>query len=87
MLNTTSNLNKTEWLNLVFKNRNQAYGAYELRLHSDQNTLRALFIAAPLFILLFASPMIYKYLHPETTVDDARPDIPVTMAPMPRLPQ
>ncbi|HMI05051.1 MAG TPA: TonB family protein [Pedobacter sp.] len=82
MLNTTSNLNKTEWLNLVFKNRNQAYGAYELRLHSDQNTLRALFIAAPLFILLFASPMIYKYLHPETTVDDARPDIPVTMAPI-----
>ena len=80
MLNTTSNLNKTEWLNLVFKNRNQAYGAYELRAHSDQNTLRALFIAAPLFILLFASPMIYKYLHPEMTVETSRPDVPVTMA-------
>jgi protein TonB len=82
MLNTSSNLNKTEWLNLVFRNRNQAYGAYELRLHSDQNTLRALFIAAPLFILLFASPMIYRYVHPETAVDDAKPDIPVTMAPI-----
>ncbi|MES2455752.1 MAG: energy transducer TonB [Bacteroidota bacterium] len=65
MLNTTSNLNKTEWLNLVFKNRNQAYGAYELRAHSDQNTLRALFIAAPLFILLFASPKIYRAFYPD----------------------
>lgn len=73
---------RTEWLNLVFKNRNQSYGAYELRSQSASNTLRALFIAAPLFILLFASPMIYKYLQPETTVDQARPDIPVTMAPI-----
>jgi len=75
-------LYRTEWLNLVFKNRNQSYGAYELRSQSASNTLRALFIAAPLFILLFASPMIYKYLQPETTVDQARPDIPVTMAPI-----
>ena len=82
MLNTSSNLYRTEWLNLVFKNRNQSYGAYELRSQSASNTLRALFIAAPLFILLFASPMIYKYLQPEAAVDQARPDIPVTMAPI-----
>lgn len=80
MLNTSSNLNKTEWLNLVFKNRNQAYGAYELRSHSDQNTLRALFIAAPLFILLLAGPMIYKHFHPEVSVDNADTYDPVTIA-------
>ena len=55
---------KIEWLNLVFKNRNQSYGAYALRMHSDRNTLRALFIAIPLFIMLFAGPMIYKHLNP-----------------------
>lgn len=55
---------KIEWLNLVFKNRNQSYGAYELRLHSNQNTLRALFIAVPLFIMLFAGPIIYKHFNP-----------------------
>lgn len=64
MLNNSSNLYKIEWLNLVFKNRNQSYGAYELRLHSDQNTLRALFIAAPLFIALFAGSLLYKELNP-----------------------
>ena len=80
MLNTTSNLNKTEWLNLVFKNRNQAYGAYELRAHSDQNTLRALFIAAPLFILLFASPKIYRAFYPEAASVDSNTETIVTMA-------
>ena len=55
---------KIEWLNLVFKNRNQSYGAYALRMHSDRNTLRALFIAVPLFIMVFAGPMIYKHLNP-----------------------
>jgi protein TonB len=69
MLNTSSNLYRTEWLNLVFKNRNQSYGAYELRSQSASNTLRALFIAAPLFILLFASPKIYSLIKGEQPVD------------------
>lgn len=69
MLNSSSNLYKREWLNLVFKNRNQSYGAYELRLHSNQNTLRALLIAAPLFVLLFASPKIYSWIKGEQLID------------------
>jgi len=73
MLNTSSNLYRTEWLNLVFKNRNQSYGAYELRSQSASNTLRALFIAAPLFILLFASPKIYSLIKGERTVDNSLP--------------
>ncbi len=64
---------RTEWLNLVFKNRNQSYGAYELRSQSASNTLRALFIAAPLFILLFASPKIYSLIKGERTVDNSLP--------------
>ena len=64
---------KIEWLNLVFKNRNQSYGAYELRLHSGQSTLRALIISVPLFIMLFAGPLIYKHMEPEE-VAIATPD-------------
>jgi len=61
MLNISSNLHKTEWLDLVFKNRNKSYGAYSLRSQSSGTTARALFIAAPLFVLFFAGPMIYKH--------------------------
>ncbi|RZK79085.1 MAG: energy transducer TonB [Pedobacter sp.] len=63
MLNNSSNLYKVEWLNLVFKNRNQSYGAYALRSESANDTLRALFIGVSLFILLFASPKIYTLLN------------------------
>lgn len=70
MINTSSNLYRTEWLNLVFKNRNQSYGAYELRSQSASNTMRALLIAAPLFVLTFAGPMIYKQFHQEPVVID-----------------
>jgi protein TonB len=69
MINTSSNLYRTEWLNLVFKNRNQSYGAYELRSQSASNTMRALLIAAPLFILLFASPKIYSLIKGEAVID------------------
>jgi len=64
MLNVSSNLYKSEWLDLVFKNRNKNYGAYALRAESAGTTTRALLIAGPVFILLFAGPMIYKRLHP-----------------------
>ncbi|ATP56960.1 hypothetical protein CPT03_10940 [Pedobacter ginsengisoli] len=63
MFNISSNLHKAEWLNLVFKNRNKNYGAYALRSQSSGTTARALFIAAPLFVLLFAGPMIYKHFY------------------------
>ena len=73
-MNVSSNLYKSEWLDLVFKNRNKNYGAYALRASSAGTTTRALFIAGPLFVLLFAGPMIYKRLNPveEVMVDETR---------------
>ncbi|TKC06242.1 energy transducer TonB [Pedobacter frigoris] len=68
MLNISSSLYKSEWLDLVFKNRNQNYGAYALRAQSAGTTTRALFIAGPLFILLFAGPLIYKHLNPTADI-------------------
>ncbi|MES2829202.1 MAG: TonB family protein [Bacteroidota bacterium] len=72
MLNTSSNLYKAEWLNLVFKNRNQSYGAYALRSESAGNTIRALFIGASFFILLFAAPKIYSLLNSSSIVEDTK---------------
>ncbi|NRF41438.1 energy transducer TonB [Pedobacter foliorum] len=85
MLNISSNLHKTEWLDLVFKNRNKNYGAYSLRSQSSGTTARALFIAAPLFVLFFAGPMIYKHVigeKPSETVAPIKDDrvIDITLA-------
>ena len=68
MFNNSSNLYGSEWLAVVFNNRNKSYGAYELRAQSDNNTTKALFIAAPLFILLFVGPIIYGMFHKEAIV-------------------
>lgn len=70
MLNTSSNLYKAEWLNLVFKNRNQSYGAYALRQSSASNTVRALVIGATVFIALFIAPNIYAYFNRNAVVED-----------------
>ncbi|KLT67245.1 energy transducer TonB [Pedobacter sp. BMA] len=71
MFNSSFNLYKTEWLDLVFANRNKNYGAYELRSKSSAITTRALFIASALFLLLFCSPLIYSKLVPkEIIVED-----------------
>ncbi|MBW4890505.1 TonB family protein [Mucilaginibacter sp. HMF5004] len=49
-----------EWLNVVFKGRNQAYGAYELRKENPKNTNKALIIAVASFVIVLASPTIYN---------------------------
>lgn len=72
MLNISSNLYKSEWTDLVFKNRNKSYGAYILRAESSAITMKAFFIAAPLFIALFAGPLIYQRLHPDVKVDEVK---------------
>lgn len=73
MLNNSSNLYKVEWLNLVFKNRNQSYGAYALRSESAADTVRALFIGVSLFTLLFVSPKIISMFKKEDHVVNVKP--------------
>jgi protein TonB len=51
-----------EWLNVVFKGRNQAYGAYELRKENPKNTNKALIIAVAAFVIILASPTIYNVI-------------------------
>lgn len=54
---------RPEWLNVVFANRNQAYGAYQLRKDNARTTNMALLIALSSFILLMAVPMIISKLR------------------------
>jgi protein TonB len=79
MLNNTSNLYGSEWLALVFNNRNKNYGAYVLRAQSSSILLRSLAIVAPLFIMLFVGPMIYAQLHKEVAAPIER-EVPVTLS-------
>lgn len=64
MFNNSSNLYGSEWLALVFQNRNKNYGAYALRTESSSIMVKALLIVVPVFILLFVGPMIYAQMQP-----------------------
>ncbi|MBO9672168.1 MAG: energy transducer TonB [Sphingobacteriaceae bacterium] len=68
MFNSFINVYKTEWLDLVFANRNKNYGAYELRSKSSAIMTRALFASGSLFVLASFSPLIYAKLTPKEEV-------------------
>jgi protein TonB len=81
MFNNSSNLYGSEWLALVFSNRNKNYGAYALRMQSASILTKSLFIAGSVFIALFVVPMVYAHFQPvpdrvvETTITIANPDV------------
>jgi len=69
MFNSSFNVYKTEWLDLVFANRNKNYGAYVLRSESSSILLRSLVMSSAVFILFFISPLVYGKLFPEPIPD------------------
>ncbi|RZL46499.1 MAG: energy transducer TonB [Pedobacter sp.] len=81
MFNNSSNLYNSEWLALVFSNRNKNYGAYVLRSESSSITVKALLIVVPVFVSLFVGPMIYAQYKPkeetaiQVVIDTQKPDI------------
>ncbi len=66
MFKSKFNLYNTEWLDLVFSDRNKSYGAYELRKHYNSNMLKALFITATFFTALISvtSSLIKQHHDP-----------------------
>ena len=60
MISFTQNLYKTQWLDLVFQNRNKAYGAYELRKHNGDTTVKAFFYGSIFISILVIIPWLYK---------------------------
>ena len=55
------NVQKDSWLEVVFEDKNKAYGAYQLRKENDTTTLKALFyaivlVASGVGLLSFTTP-------------------------------
>lgn len=58
------NLNSPEWCELVFKGKNQDYGAYELRNDSSRRHIKALLIVIAAAVLIMILPAIIKSVVP-----------------------
>lgn len=67
MISLTQNLYRVQWLDLVFKNRNQAYGAYELRKNNSVTTVKAFFYAAAFFSSLVITPWLIHQISKTNT--------------------
>ena len=67
MISFTQNLYRVQWLDLVFKNRNQAYGAYELRKNNAVTTVKAFFSAAAFFSSLVITPWLIHQISKTNT--------------------
>jgi protein TonB len=92
MLFKTTNVNRAEWLSLVFENRNQSYGAYVLRKESGNYLLKALLIA----VLMLSSVVIFSSFSWEkeevkSTPQKENPDVlyvtEVEVSPKPKIEQ
>src|SRR5688500_7086415 len=58
---------------LVFRNRNKEYGAYEIRRSYEKTAARALIISIIAFSLLVSIPVLVKLLGKGEKVDNSRP--------------
>lgn len=63
MLESNLDIMSPQWTDVIFKDRNQAYGAYQLRKNNANNTSRALIIAISIFFSAFAVPTIINKMH------------------------
>ena len=63
MLGSKLDILNQEWIDVVFRGRNKAYGAYELRKENPRNTNRALLIGVVAFVLLISAKTIINKLE------------------------
>ncbi|MCJ8211847.1 TonB family protein [Mucilaginibacter sp. RS28] len=84
MLIPKFDLYKAEWLDLVFQNRNKAYGAYELRKHHGNDTFKAISIVVGAF--LAAGITVTIIAHQQKTDLTYKPDdtVVVNIKPVPK---
>src|SRR3970040_735654 len=59
---------ETDWINLVFENRNKEYGAYQLRQESSRTSMFALFMGLFLCASLMSIPRVLNYFNAEKNV-------------------
>lgn len=66
MLISKFDLYRKEWLDLVFANRNQQYGAYDLRRHYNDTLLSALGITFLGIVIILTITAVISHLHNST---------------------
>lgn len=54
-----------DWCELIFKDRNKAYGAYDMRLDTPKRHNIATLIVVAGVILVITLPMLIKFIAPE----------------------
>lgn len=64
---------------ILFENRNKAYGAYDLRMESDRVLTRALFAGIGLFVAVAATPFVVNALKPDVVIETLPPEKVVTI--------
>jgi len=62
MLGSKLDILKPEWLDVVFTDRNKAYGAYDLRKQNPKNTSKALVIGIIVFVFLISFQTIVNFI-------------------------
>ena len=85
MLISKFDLYKTEWLDLVFDNRNKAYGAYDLRQNYASNMIRSMGITFLGVGLLIGAAIAFNSAQPlvhRTIIDITPPITPVLPPPV-----
>ncbi|MCG9793044.1 energy transducer TonB [Flavobacterium algicola] len=58
-----SSIYESDWINLVFENKNKEYGAYQLRQESTKTTITALLVSLSFCALLIAVPKVLHSLN------------------------
>jgi protein TonB len=80
MFKSKFNLYNTEWLDLVFSDRNKSYGAYELRKHYNSNMLKALFFTATFFSAgLLSISLLIRQNHDPISIIKHDPEIVINL--------
>jgi periplasmic protein TonB len=69
----TSNVVAQRWEDLIFENRNKAYGAYMLRTVYTKNVIKGVLLTIVIVALLFYSPDIIALFKADEVVDKAPP--------------
>ena len=64
-------LYKRSWMDLIFRKKNQNYGAFELRQVYDKNVMIGLLIAIAIFVVSLSLPLIIKLLGSKDNVIEA----------------
>lgn len=72
-MKASSNVLARRWEDLVFENRNKAYGAYVLRTVYTKNVVKGVFITLAILALIFYSPDIVALFKTEEIVEKAPP--------------